>query len=89
MGKQVTGSGLPFLLDRRRRFRFFLLRHSRNDLLFLRQVVAELSILVSRIRQLFSNPLQSGFVISPRFDQPIAAFNMVVVPANGLVRDLP
>jgi len=31
----------------------------------------------------------SGFVISPRFDQPIAAFNMVVVSADGLLRYLP
>ena len=82
----MTGSGLPFLLGRL--FRFFPLSHFGNDFLFLRQIVAEPSHFVSCIRQFFSNPLQVVFVIPPRFDQPIAAFNMVVVPADGLVRDL-
>src|SRR6267378_678514 len=83
----LTGSEVLFLLNWRP-FRS-LRRHTRNDLFFLRQVIPQLSVLLSRIRQLSSNPLQFGFLISPRFDQPIAAFNMFVVPADGLLRDLP
>src|SRR5213594_4310170 len=84
----LTGSEVLFLLNRRLS-ELPLRRHTRNDLFFLRQVIPQLSVLLSCIRQLFSNPLQFGFVISPRFDPPIAAFNMVVVPADGLLRDLP
>src|SRR2546425_12203252 len=71
----LTGSEVFFLLNWRP-FGLSLRGHTRNDLFFLRQVIPQLSVLLLCIRQLSSNPLQFGFVISPRFDQPIAAFNM-------------